>query len=286
MTPLAFDIAIGIFLLILTLVSYFRGIIREFFLIASFAIAALASWAVGSVLQPAADKWLKVESHGKEEKILSVIDYATASKALSFGGVFLLSFIIVSIVGILISKTIKESGLTIVDRLLGAVYGLARGFLIVVLIYSLAMYKLKGDEDKLVPWVKEAKTFPLISASHKWLVEELDKVDLEKIFSDAKELKDEVKEKADKEIKKDEQQAQPAPAPAPVAPTPAPTPAPQAMPAPTLPGSAPAPAPAPAPVAPTPAPAQQQGSAAPAPGTTTSTTTDGVTTTTTTPAGH
>jgi membrane protein required for colicin V production len=51
--------------------------------------------------------------------------------------VFIVALIVISIVSILISGTLKSIGLGFTDRLLGALFGLARGLLIVTLLVVL-----------------------------------------------------------------------------------------------------------------------------------------------------
>ena len=54
-----------------------------------------------------------------------------------FALVFLTVLVVMSLVAILCSKLVKASGLSVADRSLGVVFGLARGFLIVLILVLL-----------------------------------------------------------------------------------------------------------------------------------------------------
>jgi membrane protein required for colicin V production len=56
----------------------------------------------------------------------------------AFVAVFVGTLLLVSIVGLLLSQAVRRAGLGVEDRLLGAVFGLARGLLIVMVAVLLA----------------------------------------------------------------------------------------------------------------------------------------------------
>jgi len=58
MTPHALDLTIALILILSTLVAYFRGIVRELFMLAGFTLAAFISVKAGHLLVPDVSKWM------------------------------------------------------------------------------------------------------------------------------------------------------------------------------------------------------------------------------------
>ncbi len=279
MTPVALDIAIGAVIFLSTLIAYFRGIVKEFFTLAGLGLAVFVSMKAGHLLVPGLNKWLGVPLEGstptaaeKAQKVLGILAPDLAAKAAAYGGTFLLVFLLMILVGFLITRWIKEAGLGVVDRLLGAGFGFARGFLLVFLVYVPCKYL--NDQKEFPDWAKNSISVPILQSTLEWSKTHLDldkmiedhggeiaiklkKVDIEKLGAEtgqaATELKDEVK-KEDQEIQKAVPETPPAPVP-PMEPSPPP-------PAPSQPVISPPPAsPEPVvvpPASPAPVPAQPE----------------------------
>jgi uncharacterized membrane protein required for colicin V production len=267
MTPVALDIAVGLFILLSVLVAYFRGIVKEIFTLGGFAAAVFTAYKVGHLLVPEFNQWLHV-TEGKEadksEYILGILSPALTSKVAAYGGTFLLVFFVAMLIGFFVSRWIKDAGLGIVDHLFGATFGFLRGFLLVFLIYVPCTYLI--GQQKFPDWAKQSRSVAILQGTVDWanksfqldkiiedrggaIVLKFDKVDLDKIGSgistEERELKDKIKQE-EKEIQKEVPATPPAPVPVPVLnPPPQPAPAP-ASPPPAQPEPAPAPAPAPA----------------------------------------
>ena len=214
MTPLALDITIGTIIFLSTLIAYFRGIVREFFTLAGFALATFASYEGGHLLVPGLGKWLGVLPDSTQEKvsILGLLTPTMASKVIAYGGVFLLVLVLMIVIRLLISRWIKEAGLGVVDRLLGAGFGFLRVFLLVFVVYATCFYLI--GKDKFPDWAKNSTSVPVLGSTMDWtnkhvdlskIIQDrgngiaitLDKVDLDKLSPEtagaAKELKDEMK---------------------------------------------------------------------------------------------
>ena len=286
MTPHALDLAIGAIILLSTLIAYFRGIVREFFTLAGFALASFISYKGGHLLVPGLGKWLGVPPEGSNEKVdlvLGLVSPTVASYIIAYGGVFLLVFILMIVLRVMATRWIKEAGLSVVDRLLGAGFGFLRGFILVFVVYTTCYYLI--SKDKFPEWVKNSHSAPIFEGTLAWtkthidldkMIEDrgngiaikLDKVDLDKAGAEtgeaAKELKAEVK-KEETEIQKAIPETPPAPLPsAPPAPVVVPQ-APAAVQPPVQPPAPPVAPPAPAVVQPAPAPVVVQPPAAPVP---------------------
>ena len=234
MTPLALDLVIGAIIVVSTLAAYFRGIVREFFILAGFALAVFVSYKGGHLLVPGIGKWLGAPPEGSHEKtalILGIVSPAVASYILSYGGVFMLIFILIMVIRILITRWINEAGLGVVDRLLGAAFGFLRGFLLVFVIYATCYYLI--TRNKFPDWARNSISVPILDSTMTWankhfdldkIIEDrgngiaikIDKIDLDKVGAETstavKELKDEVK-KEEKEIQKAVPETPPSPVP-------------------------------------------------------------------------
>jgi membrane protein required for colicin V production len=90
------------------------------------------------------------------------------ASAVTIGGVFLGTLLIVSIVTIKISDTILDSRVGALDRTLGFLFGLARGLVIVVVAFLFFAWLVP---DRSQPeWVKNAKSRVVLQGTGQWLM--------------------------------------------------------------------------------------------------------------------
>lgn len=75
--------------------------------------------------------------------------------------VFIVTLIILSIVASAISRRVKDSSLSALDRTMGLLFGLARGVIVVCLAYLAMTWVL--PEANRPPWITQARTAPLLS---------------------------------------------------------------------------------------------------------------------------
>jgi len=219
MTPVAFDLTIGTIILASTMISYFRGIIKEFFTLAGLGMALFVSYSGGHMLIPGLGKWLGVPPEGsneKTEKILDILTPEVMANVLSYGGTFLLTLIIMILIGRLVTHWVADAGVSVFDRLLGATFGFMRGFLLVFAVYALFSF-LNIDQKKFPVWVKDSLGGYILQGTLNWsnetfelhkMIEDrgqgiaikIDKIDLKKIGK----KKDQVEEKLETEIIREE----------------------------------------------------------------------------------
>ena len=135
------DVILLVVMLISALLAMVRGFMREVLSIASWVAAALLTIYAYPRLKPI---------------VLQYFSNDIVASAVTIGGVFLGTLLIVSVITIKISDAILDSRVGALDRTLGFVFGLARGLVIVVVAYLFF--------DWLVParsqpdWVKNAKS--------------------------------------------------------------------------------------------------------------------------------
>src|SRR6185369_885551 len=113
---------LGVFVVSLVLGAW-RGLVREVVSILGWVIAFLAANLLAGPLGPAMPDFIPTPE-------LRV--------AAAYLGIFIASLIVTSLVGLLLSKVANAVGLGGIDRLLGAVFGAARGLLILLAAALLA----------------------------------------------------------------------------------------------------------------------------------------------------
>ena len=117
-----FDYAVILIIGLSVMLSIIRGAVRE---VLSLAAWVLAFWAAQTYT---------VDIAGL---LPNNITNQSLRLMTGFALVFLTVLVVMSLVAILCSKLVKASGLSVADRSLGAVFGLARGFLIVLILVLL-----------------------------------------------------------------------------------------------------------------------------------------------------
>ena len=270
MTPHALDLAIGLIILLSTLAAYFRGIVREFFMLAGLALATDVSYNAGHLLEPDVSRWLDAHPGSTNEKASALGGLLTptiATHVVSYGAVFLGVFIVMVIIRMMISHWVSGAGLTMADRIGGGIFGLARGFLLVLIVFATCFFMgYQGEPEKLPDWAKNSISVPILEDTLAWtdknidlrgdlktVADKIEKVNFDKV-SNGEAIND-----LKAEVKHEEAAIQKAPEVAPASSGPAVTAAPvapvSAAPATSAAGGGPVPdiAPPPAPSAPAPA---------------------------------
>lgn len=160
------DIGVVAVLLISAGVSFFRGFIREVLTILGVLGGAFAALTFGSSIVPLTSEWLGIEKGKDPGKLFDVIPMEMAAQIAAYGGIFLLVFIILQLASFLISNAVQAMGLGPVDRTLGIFFGIARGFLLLGILY-LPFHLLLDDSKK--EWLEKSKTMVFVQATTNWL---------------------------------------------------------------------------------------------------------------------
>jgi len=139
------DVIVVVLMMISAFLAMLRGLTREMLSIMSWALAALAALFVFSVYRDRVESWM-------DSKVLA--------DAVLIVSVFVIVLVVVSLITVHLSDRVLDSRVGAIDRTLGFVFGLARGFLLVVIAFELYI--------KIVPpethpqWVAQAKSQPAI----------------------------------------------------------------------------------------------------------------------------
>ena len=105
------------------LLGVIRGFAREVIALASWAVAIVVASVYGGEAAPLLARQIPDESW----RVLA-----------AFVAVFFVVLIVMSVIGLLTSRLIKSAGLGVEDRVLGSLFGLARGLLVVMVLVLLA----------------------------------------------------------------------------------------------------------------------------------------------------
>jgi len=175
MTPLALDIAVSSVIMLSIIVAYMRGIIKEMFTVVGLFMAAFIAYKLGHVLVPEFNNIFKVPESGDSEKaeyvLFGLLSPAVAATASSYGSTFAVVLIVVLLLGRMFSKWVKEAGMEIVDKVLGALFGFARGFMVVFAVY-IPFHFLISSKD-MPDWAKESNSVVAFEGTFKWLSKEM-----------------------------------------------------------------------------------------------------------------
>ncbi|MEM6761292.1 MAG: CvpA family protein [Pseudomonadota bacterium] len=128
------------------ILAMFRGFVREVLSIAAWVAAAILAYLFYEQLTPYVSEY---------------VDNPTIAMILSAAAIFLVSLIVVSLITMKISDFVMDSPVGALDRLLGFVFGAARGVLLVVVAVIFFNW-LVGEQDRPA-WVTTAVTYPELS---------------------------------------------------------------------------------------------------------------------------
>lgn len=135
------DAVILVVIAISLLLGFYRGFVREAFSLAGW----VAAYVVARVFHPALELMLA-----------DSITTPSLRLAAAWGGLFLATLVVVSLAGYMIRSLLEAAGVSLVDRLLGGLFGLARGAILVLAVLVLlapAAHKDAWWRDARLPGV-------------------------------------------------------------------------------------------------------------------------------------
>jgi len=132
-----FDFVVLAILAVSGLLGLLRGLLKEVLSLMAFALAFVAAIWWG----PTVYGWLE-----------AYIETAMLRMGVSYAAVFIVVLLAVGLVNMTLAALIRTTGLTPADHGLGAIFGLARGLLIVLVLVALGGYTPLPQE----PWWQNA----------------------------------------------------------------------------------------------------------------------------------
>jgi membrane protein required for colicin V production len=155
-----FDYAVLGVLLASVLLSVFRGAVRELLSLAGWVVAFMAARSLSVDLAPMIPPSI-------EDELLRM--------SVAFVAIFLAVLVAMGLIAMLLSALIKTVGLGFIDRMLGSVFGLARGLLIVLLVVLLAGTTTLPQEPLWQKAVLSKTLERAVELTLPWLPQELSK---------------------------------------------------------------------------------------------------------------
>lgn len=144
------DYVITAIVCISALMGLFRGFIKEAF--------ALVLWVVAV--------WVGIQySRDVAALLQTTITYPSARMAAAFSILFFATLILGSLISFLLSQLIAKTGLTGSDRLLGMLFGIVRGAVLVSILVMLAGVTPLPED----PWWKQSILIPPFQSLAIWL---------------------------------------------------------------------------------------------------------------------
>lgn len=145
MNPTILDfILIGIVLLS-TILAFVRGFMRELFTLVAWAGAAAAAFFTLPYTEPYARQ---------------IVDDELIARVIAATVVFIVVLIIITVLASFITGRVRDSNLSFIDRVLGGLFGVLRGVLLVVLGY--VIITLFVPDDSKTPWIRDAVSRPYL----------------------------------------------------------------------------------------------------------------------------
>ena len=152
--PLSYlDAALLVVCFISGLLAMYRGLAREVLSILSWlAAAAVAAWIFFTKKDLSAD--VAVQTGLPPQIALGVVAL----------GLALIVLIVVHLVTARVSDAILDSRVGMIDRVLGFAFGVARGFILIVIPYMFYESFFPNEKEHF-PWVKSAQSLPYIKSA-------------------------------------------------------------------------------------------------------------------------
>ena len=144
------DVVILALIALSAILSLFRGFVREAVALATWLIALWVAMAFYEDLATILSQWISVPS---------------AQKITAFAALFICVLLLGAIVNYLAGRIVDKTGLTGTDKLLGIVFGVARGGVIVAILVLLAgLTPLPQD-----PWWQDSQFLGYFQELATWL---------------------------------------------------------------------------------------------------------------------
>ncbi len=145
-----FDVAIVGVILLSILISIFRGFLREAISLATWVVAILAALKFAAPVGRYFESFISVE----------IVRYILA---------FIIIFFVIVILGIIVNvfvgMFVKKTGLSLLDRIVGSAFGVARGILVIGVV--LMFLHVSPYQD--AKWLTASKLAPCFQGLVTWL---------------------------------------------------------------------------------------------------------------------
>jgi membrane protein required for colicin V production len=144
------DYALIAIITLSVLIGVWRGFVKEAFSLAVWVAAFLVAFQFSGAVA---------------EFMENSISLPSARTALAFGGLFVLTLLVGGLLTYLVGKMVEKTGLSGTDRLLGGIFGVARGLILVLMLIIVAgLTPIPRD-----PWWQESETIQALAPLAEWM---------------------------------------------------------------------------------------------------------------------
>lgn len=145
MNPTLLDFIVVGILLLSAILAFIRGFTREMFSLLGWVGAAAAAWFLLPFIEPYARK---------------IVDDVLAARIIASVAVFIVVLFAITFIGSPVAGRVRDSQFSTMDRLLGGIFGLVRGGVLVVLGYLVLISFYPKDSQ--IPWMRDAVSKPYL----------------------------------------------------------------------------------------------------------------------------
>lgn len=153
---MTFTIVDGVVLLILfvsAILAFARGFTRELLSIGGWVIAAAAAFALAPTFEPMVKDIPVVGPYVAPSCELTMLT--------AFAGVFAVALIVLSVLTTAMSSAVRDSALGAIDRGLGFFFGVARGVILLVIVFVL--YDILVPDGERMAMIDEATSVAMLA---------------------------------------------------------------------------------------------------------------------------
>lgn len=210
------DILVISVLILSAIIAFFRGFVREVLTIAGVVGGVVGAVYFGDDAKPAFRSLFGISDSADDKdekaKLFDLIPYELVADGLAYGTIFLVIVIILSVISHYLAAATKKSGLGLLDRSLGVLFGVVRGILLLGLVYLPVHIFVEVDQKK--QWFEESRSIVYVELTANFLTEffpdfekdpemMFDARDVKKVIKAReliREMDDKVKKNADKQL--------------------------------------------------------------------------------------
>ncbi len=138
-----FDIIVIAVILVSAILAMVRGFVREILSVASWLIAAVAAFYLYESLRGA------IQPYIENETLATIVSVAV---------IFIVVLVVASYITMKIADFVIDSRIGSLDRMLGFVFGAARGLLLVVVAFAFFVWLVEEQPD----WITNAEARPIL----------------------------------------------------------------------------------------------------------------------------
>ncbi len=152
------DIAIVLLILLSGFLAYFRGLVTEILAVAGWVGAAVVTAIFLKDAQALATRYLS-----KHVPFQLVLDFGAGA------AVFVVSLVVFAVILRGVARLVRGREASPIDRLLGFVYGLARGLVLLAVLWLVATAVFPASTFPAA--VRDARTLPMVRATGEFLLQ-------------------------------------------------------------------------------------------------------------------